>query len=144
MKNLFLIATVLFSCGPKKQSNPMNGTWKLIRGTIIENGKTTVTDYTLDQSFIKVINDDHFVFLLHDLTNGTDSVKKVFSAGGGPYTLVGNKYTEHLEYCNDRTWENHDFTFQISFSGDTLVQQGVEKVGDVERMNVEKYVRIGR
>jgi hypothetical protein len=122
---------------------PITGTWKLISGTLIEKGDTTVTDYTKKQSFIKIINNTHFAFLLHDLNKGKDSTA-VFSAGGGTYTLKDSTYTEHLEYCNDRQWEDHDFPFTVSITNDTLTQKGVEKIENlgVNRINIEKYVRV--
>jgi len=143
--------TVLFffciiSCNEKTQNKseatsivPIQGTWKLLTGTLIEKGDTTVTDYTKDRSFIKIINATHFSFLQHTLRKDTTD----FSAGGGRYTLTGNNYTEHLEYCSAKEWEGHDFSFTLTFNGDTLIQSGVEKIESqgIERMNIEKYIR---
>ena len=145
MKKLLLLPFILFACkqdpNSYREPNALESTWKLLTGTIVENGKTTITDYTHDQSFIKVINKTHFAFLLHDLPIKKDSAR-LFSAGGGRYELEGNEYTEHLDYCNDRAWEGHDFHFTIRISGDTLIQTGMEKVDRIERMNTEKYIRI--
>ena len=147
---LLLICTMLLSCGVKNQmdrskqaSFPIIGTWKLISGTTIEKGDTTVIDYTKKMSFIKIINDTHFAFLNHDLKKGKDSAA-TFSAGGGSYTLKENVYTEHLEYCNDRQWEGNDFLFTINIQNDTLIQNGVEKVdaAGINRINIEKYSRL--
>jgi hypothetical protein len=145
-KILFILLTIaLSSCtGKVLTSSPtLSGTWKLLKGTLIEKGDTVVTDYTKNISFIKIINDTHFSFLQHDLSKGKDS-GAVFVAGGGRYTLNGNSYTEHLEYCNDRIWEGNNFSFTISIKGDTLIQTGVEKVesAGVNRINTEKYIRI--
>ena len=148
---LFAIVTLIISCSEKTKNGPdmsattsIEGTWKLLTGTIIEKCDTTITDYTKDKSFIKVINDSHFAFLLHDLSKGKDSSSAAFSAGGGSYSLTGNKYTEHLEYCNAREWEGHDFSFTITFSGDTLIQSGVEKIEaqGIDRINIEKYIKV--
>ncbi len=81
------------------QTMPLEGTWKLITGTVIENGDTMITRYDDDVSMIKIINATHFSFLSHDLTKGIDSTSN-FSAGGGRYSLAGDDYTEHLEYCS--------------------------------------------
>src|SRR5678809_1602318 len=68
---LFLV--LMISCGEKTENNlkttsaiPIQGTWKLLAGTLIEKGDTTITDYTKDLSFIKIINNSHFSFLQHD------------------------------------------------------------------------------
>ncbi|MBO9611670.1 MAG: hypothetical protein J7619_03185 [Dyadobacter sp.] len=147
---LFLTASLFVACDRKEQaqarkntSSELEGTWKLLSGTLIEKGDTTVTDYTRKVSFIKVINGSHFAFLQHDLNKGKDSTAS-FSAGGGAYTLKDSAYTEKLEYCTAREWEGNEFHFTISIQNDTLIQRGVEKVeaAGVERLNIEKYVRV--
>lgn len=141
-----LAGILLSSCGPKPNNNntiPIVGTWKLISGTLVENGDTVITDYTREVSFIKIINNTSFAFLEHDLKQGKDSTA-VFVAGGGSYSLADSIYTEHLEYCNDRAWEGKDFPFVVTIRNDTLIQQGVEIVAEagINRINTETYVRI--
>ncbi|HEV8513226.1 MAG TPA: hypothetical protein VGQ59_08105 [Cyclobacteriaceae bacterium] len=130
---------------PTEQQSLINleGTWQLISGTIIEKGDTTFTDYTKVHRMIKVINKTHFSFLNHDLKKGKDSTT-LFIAGGGRYDLVGDQYTEHLEYCSDRMWEGNDFQFTVKIKSDTLTQSGLEKIEGtaVNRINIEKYVRL--
>lgn len=146
-----LATLIITSCESEKSTAtlmatplPIEGTWKLLSGTLIEKGDTTVTDYTQKLSFIKIINADHFAFLNHDVNKGKDSATASFGAGGGSYTLKDSLYTEHLEYCNDRQWEGNDFSFTITIQNDTLVQTGIEKVesAGVNRLNMEKYVRV--
>jgi hypothetical protein len=150
MGKLFCLAItfiLLTSCNTNQNTEtlqatvPIQGTWKLLTGTLIEKGDTTVTDYTKTSEFIKIINDTHFAFLSHDLNK--DSVAS-FSAGGGHYTLKDSSYTEHLEFCNAREWEGNNFDFTITINNDTLTQKGIEKIDslDVNRLNIEKYVRV--
>lgn len=148
MKNLslFILSVILlFSCNTGsslKNAIPLTGTWRLLSGTLIEDGDTLVTDYTGAISFIKIINDSHFAFLNHDLNQGKDSAA-VFVAGGGSYSLSDSLYTEHLEYCSDRAWEGNDFSFVVTIKNDTLIQRGVEVIEEqgINRMNIEVYVR---
>jgi len=154
MKPIKIVFMVIASCivfascktntKPKESTSGRHriaGTWKLISGTIISKGDTTITNYTQSRSFIKIINDTHFAFLFHDLNRGKDTA--VFSSGGGRYTLSDTVYTEHLEYCSDRGWEGHEFTFTVAVKEDTLIQKGLEEIEDagVKRWNIEKYVR---
>lgn len=145
-KSPFVLCAILLALSCTKPSETpkvdLTGTWKLLSGTLVENGDTTVTDYTGNVSFVKIINDSHFAFLQHDLNKGTDSTA-VFVAGGGRYTLKDSLYTEHLEYCSDRAWEGNDFSFTVTIRNDTLVQRGVEIVEaqGINRENTEMYIR---
>ena len=142
---IFLNIIFLTSCKVKKTESPspLQGSWKLLSGTLIEKGDTTVTDYTKSLEMIKIINATHFSFLNHDKNKGSDSTAS-FAAGGGKYTLNNDEYTEFLEYCSDRQWEGHEFKFRIQIKDDTLIQKGTEVIEDlgINRLNIEKYVRI--
>ena len=135
--------SLLLSCTMQSPSKiRLNGTWRLVSGTTITKGVSVVTDYTKDSKFIKIINDDHFAFLKHDINSPKDSTNH-FDAGGGAYTLDGNQYTEHLDFYSDRNWEGKPFQFTVSISNDTLTQRGQEKVegAGVDREIIERYVR---
>lgn len=148
MKKLSMVflSAAMISCNDQSPQNAepptlaIRGPWKLLTGTIIEKGDTTVTDYTKERSFIKIINETHFSFLQHTLRKDTTD----FSAGGGRYDLDENKYTEHLEYCSAKEWEGHDFSFTVTINGDTLIQSGVEKIEaqGIDRINIEKYLKV--
>lgn len=144
----FSVVAMSMSCGKAPdnkglQDDQLVGTWKLVSGTLIDKGDTSVTDYTQGISMIKVLNGTHFAFVNHDLNRGQDSTAS-FSAGGGRYTLVGNDYTEFLEYCSAREWEGNEFGFTIEIRNDTLIQKGIEKIEELsmERMNIEVYTRV--
>ncbi|HVS98784.1 MAG TPA: hypothetical protein VHE54_19980 [Puia sp.] len=138
-----LFALVLAACNQGHPSPRLNGTWRLLSGTSIAKGDTTVTDYTKDQNMIKIINDTHFAFLKHRVNEPKDSSNQ-FDAGGGSYTLDGDQYTEHLDYYADKNWEGKPFTFTVTVRGDTLVQKGVERVESegVDHIIIEKYLRL--
>jgi hypothetical protein len=150
MKIIYCFVLIVFvvACNSKplgKNTNqiPLEGTWKLLSGTLIEKGDTVVTDYTKSVSFIKIINKTHFSFLKHDLNKGKDSTAS-FDAGGGTYTLVDSTYTENLDFCNARDWEGNAFKFTVTIHNDTLIQKGIEKIekSGIDRLNIEKYLRI--
>ncbi|TDW97201.1 hypothetical protein [Dinghuibacter silviterrae] len=143
MKPTLLTCVIALSFCACKPSVRLNGTWKLLTGTTITKGVSEVTDYTKGQEFIKIINDNHFAFLKHDLNPARDSSNH-FDGGGGSYTLTGDQYTEHLDYYGDHNWENKTFTFTVSLHGDTLVQRGMEKNDKegIDREIIERYVRL--
>lgn len=124
-------------------SLPIEGTWRLVSGRVTTKKDTTFTDYTKGQEMIKILNKTHFAFLRHDLSGGKQP-DAVYAAGGGTYTLDGNKYSEHLAFFNDRNWENHDFHFTVEIKGDTLFQSGVEKIDSlgIDQVILETYVKV--
>lgn len=140
---LLLAIVALYAFTTHFSSPHIQGTWKLISGTEISNGVKTVTDYTKTQQMIKIINDTHFAFLKHKLVTDKDSSND-FDAGGGPYTLNGDQYTEHLDYYSIKNVEGNSFTFKVTVDKDTLIQQGIEKLktGGSEKIIYEKYVKI--
>jgi hypothetical protein len=150
MKNyLFLVISfaIVISCaeaGSKKAPTiRLNGTWQLVGAIAIIKGDSTFTDYTKNQKMIKIINDTHFAFLKHDINVPKDSSIN-FDAGGGAYDLVGDQYTEHLDFYNDRHWQGKTFKFTVTIKGDTLIQQGLEKVEGtgINREIIEKYLKV--
>lgn len=141
---ILLLTGVLTACTEKTKVDklPIEGTWELISETRIEGNDTTFAAMPPDQRNIKMLNGTHFSFVRHDLNQGKDSTA-VFVAGAGTYTIDGDKYHEHLEFCNYREWENHDFDFTVTIKNDTLVQSGHEKVeGVADRIIIEKYHRV--
>ena len=121
----------------------IQGTWKLMSAVTIVGEDTSRVHYSTSVEGIKMLNKTHFSFFQHDLTKGADSTK-VFVSGAGRYTLQGDRYTEVLEYCSAREWENHTFDFTISLKGDTLLQTGIEKLPElhVDRVIIETYIRL--
>lgn len=141
---ILLLTSVLAACTIKTNVDkpPIEGTWELISETRIEGNDTTFAAMPPDQRNIKMLNGTHFSFVRHDRNHGKDSTA-VFVAGAGTYTIDGDKYHEHLEFCNYREWENHDFDFTVTIKNDTLVQSGHEKVeGVADRIIIEKYHRV--
>jgi hypothetical protein len=122
---------------------PIEGTWKLLSETKIQKTDTTYSEASKDLPMIKIINKTHFSFLRHDLHQGKDS-SALFVAGGGRYTLKDSTYTEYLEYCNSREWENNTFHFTVDVANDTLVQKGTERIEElgIDRIIIEKYSRV--
>jgi hypothetical protein len=140
--SLLIPVTVLLAMACHNKPH-LEGTWRLISGTTTTRGVDTFTDYTKDQSMIKIINGSHFAFLRHRVAEPKDS-SNGFDAGGGSYSLQGDRYTEHLDYYSDKNWEGKSFDFSISIEHDTLIQRGKEKLEKegIDREIVERYLRV--
>ncbi len=152
LKTLFLALPLgLFACNQPKNSShaiekqPIIGTWQLVTDRMITRGDTVNTFPVKgqDQVMIKMYNDTHFAFFMHDTKHGKVKAP-VYDTGAGTYKLSGTDYSEHLEYCNYRDWENRDFKFKLVIKNDTLTQRGIERIDSlkVNREIVETYVRV--
>lgn len=110
----------------------------MIYAEIIENDSVKQKDLS-NTTFIKIINNNHFSFFNQEISGN-----KNFYSGAGSYTLIGQNYTETLSFTKLETIRNHQFSFNIVFNGDTLIQSGTEKVkaAGINRYIVEKYLKI--
>lgn len=140
---LLVAIAALSGCKTKQVDQPIVGTWELVSATTTEKDSTFST-FDATHKMIKIINPTHFAFLNHLANPTKDTVTTGFTAGGGHYTLVDSVYTENLEYFTDKRWENNKFEFVVKFSGDTLIQKGIEKVEklNVDHIIIEKYKRV--
>jgi len=143
---LFLLAGAGCTGNPSQASEAIGpsimGTWQLLTVLTIEGEDSVLTDYTNGVKGIKMLNETHFAFFQHDLNQGKDTA--MYVSGGGPYTYVDGIYTEHLEYCNFRVYENNIFEFEVAVSGDTLIQKGEEEVPEagIKKYIIETYARV--
>jgi hypothetical protein len=153
MKILSFIALVVMVLAACKQNpapttavsieSPLNGTWKLLSSKSIVKKDTTDTSPKKGLETLKIYNDTHFTFFTH---NTDKSVAPAYDSGAGTYTLSGDNYTEHLKYCSEREWENHDFNFTMKIGHDTMSQRGVEKIDSgavhIDHVIIETYVKL--
>jgi hypothetical protein len=144
--HFFYLILLFCSCktAVEKTVPSVTGTWQLIAATSATKD-STVSTFNPSVRMIKIINATHFAFLSHDISAAPDSLRAPFSAGGGTYTLKDSLYTERLDYFTDKKWENLQFDFTIKFSGDTLIQTGIEKnaAAGVDHLIVERYLKAG-
>src|SRR5581483_8874424 len=131
MRHLLIFPAALLAVSSCKQSTPastesaLNGSWRLVSSKSITKKDTTDTSPKKGMETIKLYNDDHFAFFTH---NTVKMDTPMYDSGAGTYTLNGENYTEHLKYCSEREWENHDFSFTMTIKNDTMQQRGVEKI----------------
>lgn len=139
--NLLLVVCLLACDSGANKAPSILGTWELVSAIKKEDGKEQNT-FVSSREMIKIITPTHFSFINHDLNKGEDSTA-FFSAGAGTYILEGNVYIEQLEYCIARSWEGHQFSFEVELKGDSLIQKGVEQSEElgVDRYIIETYVR---
>ncbi|MDB5001592.1 MAG: hypothetical protein JWR76_2669 [Mucilaginibacter sp.] len=153
LKFLLIPVVLLAACkAPVKEetavkevpSAPIQGTWKMLSAVTVTKGDSVYTYPVKGQEMIKIINNSHFAFFKHDIKGGGS--KPIYDTGAGTYKLDGDNYTENLQYCNYREWEDHSFNFKITFKGDTLIQRGIEKIDSlkIDHEIVETYIKLNK
>lgn len=139
----FAILAICASCSEKTENQETSnapsiiGTWALLSSKVITKKDTLITFPVKNQEMIKMFTASHFTFMKHDMSQGKGD-SAVFDAGGGTYELKGDDYSEHLQYCNYRDWENRDFHFKLRINGDTLIQTGIEKI---DSLGIDQEIR---
>jgi|WetSurSiteA1Bulk_404760.scaffolds.fasta_scaffold44961_3 hypothetical protein len=76
----------------KKQTVSVEGTWQLVSYKY-GSAQSGFTDCPEGSTRIKEINKTHFIWVHYGTTSGI-----ITKSGGGRYTLVGNTYTEFIEF----------------------------------------------
>lgn len=120
MKKLSLILALffLFAFLPPKTPK-LNGTWKVVSGTVISDGIITAYIKTDEKSNqIKTWSDKHFVFVGRFQNSAT--IQNNY--GGGSYILDGTHYTEKIMYHTNAANVGKSIKMILELKGDTLVQ----------------------
>jgi hypothetical protein len=138
-----MIMSGIFAYGQRKTLN-IEGAWKQVHHQTI-TGNSVVVDFPgkSEVDAIKIWSGDHFMFVVREKadTNVTDGY------GVGTYTLVGNRYEEHIRILSYKPWEGTTIKMLLEIKNDTLIQS--YPVDDKGKMNkewavIEKYVRINK
>ncbi|MCX6333602.1 MAG: hypothetical protein NT092_04770 [Bacteroidia bacterium] len=103
----------------KKQTLSVEGTWQLVS---YKYGSSTSGFIDCPEGFprLKMINKTHFVWVNYNTESGS-----ITQSAGGKYTLIGNTYTEFLEFglgMDQYLKTNPQYTLKIE--GDILFQSG--------------------
>lgn len=141
------ILFAIYSCHQEKPAsefpvtsgeNSIEGTWKLVYADIKEKDSLQIKDLS-NTKFIKIINESHFAFFNQDHGSSEN-----FMAGAGTYTFNGTDYIETLDFIASPDYRGHVFPFKAEVKGDSLIQQGHEKIEEagLDRYILEKYIRI--
>ncbi|HEY5471324.1 MAG TPA: TonB family protein [Bacteroidales bacterium] len=121
---LMISVFTIWSCAggfkkSKENSFSIEGTWQ---GASYKYGfsQSKFNDFSRTQSRIKLITDTYFTWVT------TDSVsKKVYSVGGGKYSLRGDTLTEWIDYgLGMDAYLGHKQTFIVKVEGDMLFLSG--------------------
>jgi hypothetical protein len=132
MKKLFgllaLITILFLSC--KNESLNIQGAWEMVYQNFSSPDTTIVNSFHRPQ--IKLFSKSYFSF-------GSQE-NEGCQAGGGKYTLEGNKYVESIIYFTESSYVDRKLTFSMEFKNDTLYQYGV--IDSVSKTTVlDKFVR---
>jgi hypothetical protein len=141
-KMILLFAVMLLTVSCNSPKSPIVGAWKMVSMQFIDSGKLvgTYPNDTLKGSDVKVWTEDYQEFV-GEMTTPKDTMNNY---GGGKYTLVGNHYTEYLDYFPVKSAVGTSNKMLLEVKNDTLVQSYPTdenfKLGKSYR--VEKYIRV--
>jgi hypothetical protein len=137
---LFVVILLVVSCNSSKSQ--IVGAWNLVSMQVMESGKlvTTYPCDTLKGSDVKVWTNNYFESV------GKFIIPKdtINNYVGGKYTLIGNHYTEYIEYFPVKQYVGTSTKMLLEVKNDTLIQSYPTdenfKLG--KSFRVEKYIRV--
>ena len=148
-----LLLCAFVACSIAQQKVNIEGVWQALSQKM--DGKETLTA----GKDVKYITAKHWIWVYQDkgkclslLAKKTqrDSIAAyydAFGAGAGTYKLVGNTYTETIEYFSDPSYVGLSISFTVKVEGDKLYQsgkypvlEGGKKVKDVQLEEVYKRI----
>ena len=111
-----------------QQQDNIKGAWELISQKF--NGRESLSGRQ-----IKLITDKHWAWVAQDTsamsallakTTTRDSLRASYEIGGGAgsYTLMGNIYTEPIEFFPSLSYIGTSIPFTVKIEGDRLFQSG--------------------
>lgn len=126
-KTLACLLCVILSLFPAALSaNPLEGSWRLVSGQLIDD--ETITDYDEAQiKSIKVIAGNHFSFVSHK----GDSF---YASAAGRVVVDGDSYSEVPQYASYPPLIGKTFSFTFELDGDVWRKERYEngKLVEVE------------
>jgi hypothetical protein len=129
-----ILCLTLLGCRSERK-NKIEGTWRLVSGTL-KTADTTTYDFSkLHYHGILMIYENHFAFVGRYVREG-DSLD---AYGGGTYTLDGNNYKESMDYHKNKQWIGETIPLVVSVKNDTLIQKGPRKIGKYQNSRFELY-----
>ena len=135
----------------------LEGVWQL-QTSDLTIGDTTYPCLPADWQMIKMITPTRFAFFSAKQQRpnfpsyeGTPELRldafATYNSGSGHYTLAGDCYTEHIEFCNFPNYVGQSITFTLTLDGERLTMAGTYPLvnmglGDSDGYLVETYLRV--
>lgn len=111
---LLLLVLPLASVWAQAPANPLEGSWRMIKQTLVYEDTTIVREENQVPPSTKILNSTHFSWGYQ-----TDDGEDVL-AGGGRYTFEGDTYIEYIDYHTSPPLVGMELTFEATLEGDSL------------------------
>lgn len=150
---VILLLCLFVAVSVAQQKVNIEGVWQALSQKM--DGKETLTA----GKDVKYITAKHWIWVYQDKGKGLSLLAKktqrdsiaayydAFGAGAGTYKLVGNTYTETIDYFSDPSYVGLSISFTVKVEGDKLYQsgkypvlEGGKKVKDVQLEEVYKRI----
>jgi hypothetical protein len=126
----FLLIILFAGCSTPPQKNKIEGVWQIMSEKV--DGKEILISgkdwkYITAKHWIWIYQDKGKCLSLLEKKTQRDSISAYydeFGAGAGTYKLIGNTYTETIEYFVDPNYVGLSIDFTVKVEGDSLHQSG--------------------
>jgi hypothetical protein len=132
---LFPVAAVLFImvCSTGTVKVTLEGTWILVKSTIITPEDTINLPATENAVHMKIIGKTHFATIWQD-----PNVENYAGFNGGTYTFENGIYTENLQFSRNRANIGWIVPFRVTLEKDRFFMESVDDEGNKPEFKISE------
>jgi hypothetical protein len=142
MKKLILFPVVaalfLLICSTRTAQDTLEGTWILVKGTIVTPEDTIQLPATEDAVHMKIIGKTHFATIWQD-----PNVEGYEGFNGGTYTYENGIYTENIQFNIENGSIGWSIRFKVTLEKNRFFMESVDDEGNKPEFKIsEEWKRV--
>lgn len=132
---LFPVAAVLIIlvCSTGTAKDTLEGTWILVKGTIVTPEGTIQLPATEDAVHMKIIGKKHFSTIWQD-----PNVENYEGFNGGTYTYENGIYTENLQFNKENASIGWVIRFRVTLEKDRFFMESIDDEGNIPEFKISE------
>jgi len=126
-------AMIMLVCNTGTAKDTLEGSWILVKSTIITPEDTIHLPATENAVHMKIIGKTHFATIWQD-----PNVENYAGFNGGTYTFENGIYTENLQFNSNRASIGWIVSFRVTLEKNRFFMESVDKEGNKPEIEISE------
>lgn len=126
-------AMIMLVCSTGTAKDTLEGSWILVKSTIITPEDTIHLPATENAVHMKIIGKTHFATIWQD-----PNVENYAGFNGGTYTFENGIYTENLQFNSNRASIGWIVSFRVTLEKNRFFMESVDKEGNKPEIEISE------